>query len=361
MTIYGWDMSHYDAPSLGTALAEGIAFITHKAGGDALDAELDDWWAGVRGLPVDEVLLGAYWVLYPGNPAGRADAFLARLDAACGGWRDRPFILQVDCERWGGDQGTVPSRADIRAFCDRLVDRMPRLRPIVYAPEWVYGDTLAGLDYPLWASSYVSGAGGFRSLYPGDASSRWGAYSGQVPAILQYSSKATIGGQTTCDANAFRGTLQQLTALVAPGWEDDMPSIDDVRAVVRAELAAAKDDIAAATWAHPLDIDVTSDGVNMQPAGGILRYNDTRANRSDNLVKAATAKIDAVGTRLGLTAAELAAFNAREAAEVPATPGETARAVLDALAADSPEQTAAALAAVLGGRASDVGRILAGL
>jgi len=228
MTIYGWDMSHYDAPGVGSAVAEGIAFLTHKAGGDANDAEIGAWWTGVRGLDPTRVLLGAYWVLYPGNPAGRADAFLARLDATCPGWHDRPFLLQVDCEKWNGDQGTVPGKADIQAFCARLTERTPRLRPIVYAPKWVYGDSLTGLPYPLWASSYVAGSGGFKALYPGDGSSRWAAYSGQTPAILQYSSSATIGGQGTSDANAYRGTLAELIRLAAPGWEDTMDWTDDV-------------------------------------------------------------------------------------------------------------------------------------
>jgi protein-disulfide isomerase-like protein with CxxC motif len=35
--------------------------------------------------------------------------------------------------------------------------------------------------------------------------------------LLQYTSKATIAGRTTCDANAFRGTLAQLTALLTGG------------------------------------------------------------------------------------------------------------------------------------------------
>jgi len=228
MTIFGWDMSHYDAPGIGKAVADGIAFITHKAGGDKNDPEIGAWWAGVRRLDPAKVLLGAYWVLYPGNPAGRADEFLARLDAQCPGWHDRPFLLQADCEKWNGDPDTVPGRSDIRAFCTRLTARMPRLRPIVYAPKWVYGDTLTGLPYPLWASSYVSGPGGFRALYPGDGSSRWAAYSGQTPAILQYTSSATIAGQTTSDANAYRGTLAELIRLAAPGWENTMDWTDDV-------------------------------------------------------------------------------------------------------------------------------------
>lgn len=223
MTIYGWDMSHYDAVTSATAdkaMAEGFRFVTHKAGGDATDAEMDDFWTEFRGYRAN-MLLGAYWVLYPGNPAGRADQFLARLDATCPGWRDGPFILQIDCEKWGGDLSTVPSISEINAHCDRLVAKMPKLRPIVYAPEWVYGSKVSSLRYPLWASNYVSGAGAASKLYPGDNSGRWGAYGGKVPAVLQFTSSATIAGQTTCDANAYRGTLTELTALVAPGWKED--------------------------------------------------------------------------------------------------------------------------------------------
>jgi hypothetical protein len=221
--LYGWDASHYDAvPNPATVYGEGFRFMTHKAGGDADDAELAAWWTTMRPYR-GRILLGAYWVQYPGNPTGRADAFLARLDSQCPGWRDGPFILQVDCEKWGGDPATMPGLADIKAFCDRLKAKCPKLRPVVYAPKWAYGNTLAGLGYPLWASSYVTGSGPAAGLYPGDAADRWAAYSGQTPAILQFTSSATIAGQTTCDANAYRGTLEQLTALLAPGWVADMP------------------------------------------------------------------------------------------------------------------------------------------
>jgi hypothetical protein len=254
MTIFGWDMSHFDAPGIGAAVAEGISFTTHKAGGDKDDPEIGTWWAGVHGLDPGRVLLGAYWVLFPGNPAGRADAFLARLDATCPGWRDRPFLLQADCEKWNNDPATVPGLGDIQAFCGRLAAQMPKLRPVVYAPKWVYGDGLVGLRYPLWASSYVTGTDGFRALYPGDGSSRWAGYSGQTPAILQYSSSATIGGQTTSDANAYRGTLAELVALAAPGWSDDMELTSD-------NLQA----IAKAVWGS--DIDPSTNGYT---AGGAL-------------------------------------------------------------------------------------------
>jgi len=224
VTIFGWDMSHYDAPSIGTAIGEGIAFITHKAGGDALDTELAAWWSGVRGLP-ESVVLGAYWVLYPGSPAAKADAFLSRLDVECPGWRDRDaFLVQIDAEKWNNDPATKPGIAECNAFADRIVFVTGgKYTPVGYLPEWVYG-TVKGFRYPIWASSYVGGSGRFKALYPGDSSIHWASY-GKPVSILQYSSSATIGGQSTSDANAFRGTLEQLKALVTPGDNMDETSI----------------------------------------------------------------------------------------------------------------------------------------
>jgi len=234
VTIFGWDASHYDAvPDGARVVSEGIKFMTHKAGGDANDAELASWWKEMKPYR-DRVLLGAYWVLYPGNPSGRADSFLARLDSQCPGWRDGPFILQADCEIWGGDKSTLPSVAEANAFGDRLAAKAPKLRMIGYMPKWCYGSGLGSFRYPIWSSRYVSGSGTASGLYPGDSSSLWGAYSGgAAPAVLQFSSSANIAGQTTCDANAYRGTLDQLTALLAPGWKEEEMALesDDVRKV----------------------------------------------------------------------------------------------------------------------------------
>jgi hypothetical protein len=257
MTIWGWDVSHFDAPDTRQAVAEDFSFFTHKAGGDANDAELNAWWVAMKPYR-DQVLLGAYWVLYPDNPVARADAFLARLDTQCPGWRDGPFILQADCEKWNNSVLTVPSKMEIEFFCDRLVERMPKLKPIVYAPRWVYGEKLAGLPYPLWASAYVTGTGTASELYPGDGSSKWAAYSGQVPAVLQFTSSATIAGQTTCDANAYRGTLPELTALLAPGWvqEEAEMTPDEIQAVAKA------------VWSYPIP---APDNVGTWTAGGYQR------------------------------------------------------------------------------------------
>jgi hypothetical protein len=274
MTVYGWDMSHYDGAGIGNAVSQGISFITHKAGGDANDQELGAWWSGVRNLP-ESVLLGAYWVLYPGTPAARADTFLARLDAVCPGWRNRDaFILQIDAEIWGGDTSTRPSIAECNAFAARLEARTDhKYVPVGYLPKWVYGDVSA-FRYPVWASSYVSGSGGFKALYPGDTSSKWNGY-GRSVSILQYSSSASIGGQSTCDANAYRGTITQLKALVTPSAippaaEDSMSAEDGKQGTADAFAAAAASISSGDAWGRQFRDNVNA-VIDFSTAAGPLK------------------------------------------------------------------------------------------
>ena len=252
MTIFGWDSSHYDAPTIGAAIAEGFSFFTHKAGGDSAsgDPELAAWWGNVRGTDPGQALLGTYWVPRPDlnpNPAREAERWIATLDVRCPGWRLREHILQMDAEVWNGNPATKPGKAYLQALGDRIVTLAPKLRPICYASAGQYGDSLAGLTFPLWNARYVLGyqTGTASELYArsgGDSGKGWNKYSGQVPAVWQFTSSATIAGQTTCDANAFRGTLKELKTLVAPGWarEDLTMSTDDfVKAFQDPQVQAA--------------------------------------------------------------------------------------------------------------------------
>lgn len=317
MTIFGWDLSHYDAPTIGDAVSEGYSFFTHKAGGDANDAEIGTWWSSVKGQR-GKALIGAYWVLYPGNGAGRADAFLARLDSQCPGWRDGPFILQLDCEKWGGDPSTVPSKADIKAACDRLKARMPKLTPIVYAPKWVYENSLSGLTYPIWASNYSSASSGTGSgIYAGiggDSSSRWAAYGGQTPAILQFTSSATIAGQTTCDANAYRGTLAELTHLLSPGWitEEDM-ALDDTDATLVAKKTLQIDGVVKAPPGS-LNADGTPNEYWSPATHAYWNYMETVHGR--DYAKAAADNTAALAAQVSALQSAVAALAARPAATV---------------------------------------------
>jgi hypothetical protein len=115
----------------------------------------------------------------------------------------------MDTEKWSYDNVS----ASIGHQAAQLIKQRTGKTVIHYAPKWAYGDAVPGGE-PLWASAYVAGSGPYRALYPGDGSSRWGAYSGRAPAILQYSSNARIGSQNTCDANAFRGTEEDFRKLI---------------------------------------------------------------------------------------------------------------------------------------------------
>lgn len=234
MTIFGWDGSHYDwdrgPMDLTTAVADGIEFFTHKASEGSTYTDPRFAYAMARARNAGMPLIGAYCVNRRGDQRPQVDKFMRVLDSGAPFWRSEPFIVQLDCERWSNKDGVYayePSLAEIHAWCDYFMERSGgRLTPIVYAPKWVYGDTLRGLRYPLWASSYGSNPTvPYRQAYPGDGSSRWAAYSGITPAILQYGSRTTIGAQTICDANAFRGTLPELRALIS--GDDDMSWLDE--------------------------------------------------------------------------------------------------------------------------------------
>lgn len=220
MTIFGWDASHYDGPlsldTLKRARAEGITFFTHKAFEGLQDTEgsMDDTaLAAARdaGIP----FLGAYFVPRSNaTPAAQVAAWMRALDAGEPWWRDFPgFFAQVDLEKWPYD--SVSPAIGIEC-AKRLRDAMDRCA-ILYASHGQYMDTLTAWDGPLWNADYVSSGN-----YPGDdwqplhGSWRggWAPYSGKTPAILQYTSSKTIAGLTTCDANAYRGSVADFAAMI---------------------------------------------------------------------------------------------------------------------------------------------------
>jgi hypothetical protein len=196
---------------LGAAARAGISFFTHKYTegtstkhhpAAAMNA------ARAAGIP----FLGAYMVPRTPGPsiANQVDYLIRYADAQTPWWRDFPgWFWQMDTEHWSYDKVSGSTGA---AAC-RELERRTGKQVIHYAPNWAYGNDIPG-DQPLWASSYVTGAGDFKALASKVAASRWAAYSGRTPAILQYSSSATIGRQPTCDANLFRGDLDGFARLI---------------------------------------------------------------------------------------------------------------------------------------------------
>lgn len=241
-TVFLWDASDFDwdrgPMDLGAARRDGIDGFTHKATegtwtkhvhfGDAMRRARD------AGIPV----LGAYHVVRsPLNAASEVDYCLSYVDQQVPWWRDFPcWFWQVDLEKWPYD--SVPA-IEGENFADIIEARTGR-PAVIYASKGQYGDELSGTSHELWNANYGANPGGhYRSVYAaygGDGGPGWTTYSGRMPIFWQFGSATTIGSQNTCDANAFRGTLSQLTAVLngVDMTPDQDQSLDDTRYKVEA-------------------------------------------------------------------------------------------------------------------------------
>lgn len=216
MTQFVWDASSYDgkisAAAMAQAKREGIVAFTHRLTrqGGALDPYAGYNLAQARDAGIE--LLGAYAVTYTSGGSQQDDLTVRYADQVVSWWRTwHGWFWQVDLEKWPTDPVPasvgVQEARELRAGTGRQV--------VLYGSKGQYGDSLAAWDGPLWNARYPSSAQApFRDLYPGDSGSGWQTYSGQMPALWQYASSATIGGLTTCDVSAYRGTLDQLRALL---------------------------------------------------------------------------------------------------------------------------------------------------
>lgn len=243
MPIFGWDTSHYDGTLtvtiLARAKAEGITFWTHKLGEgldntDPLAAE-----AFVAAHAVGFPVVGGYYFLHHGQDmVAQAKRCVAVADQVAPWWRAFDgWFFQADAET--ESPYGLPTEAEVKLFSDTLA-RLSGKVVIVYASAGQYGDRLTGLSHALWNANYGTNPhGDFKSVYPGDDFRGWNDYSGQTPALLQYGSNTTIAGLTTCDANAFRGTLNDLLKLVGvtpPGdiGADVPATVDDAHTLLYA-------------------------------------------------------------------------------------------------------------------------------
>jgi hypothetical protein len=260
--VWGWDTSHYDGvlsvAVMRQAKAEGIEFVTGKIGeGGSYDDPLDTinlTAARDAGMP----LVGGYYVPRSSpSIAAQVANCIALADKSEPWWRTfAGWFWQVDLERWPTD--SVPASVGIEFG---LALGKATGKPVVmYASRGQYGNGLAGWPGHLWNAHYPSSREApFKALYPGDDFIGWTAYSGKVPLILQYASTATIAGRTTCDANAFRGTLAELTKAIMGGT--DMTTLDagDAKVVwYTKNLPSANPTMTPATALLDTQIDVRS-------------------------------------------------------------------------------------------------------
>jgi GH25 family lysozyme M1 (1,4-beta-N-acetylmuramidase) len=227
VTLYLWDASDYDwsrgPMDLNAAKADGLTGFTHKATeatwikhnhtGDALNRARN---AGIE-------FIGAYHVVRSTDTAAQVAYFLAYLDQVVPWWRDFPgFFLQIDLEKWPYDAVTASTGID---FANKLVAAQPKW-VVMYASRGQYANQLTGCPVPLWNAAYGTNPQlhypeGYTTWHSssgpngGDTSTNWNAYSGLVPVFWQYGSQLRIGSQPGCDANAFRGSVADLRALIS--------------------------------------------------------------------------------------------------------------------------------------------------
>lgn len=190
MTIFFPDISSYEH---GLTIQPGTVAVVAKAteGTYYRDAEYANFQAQAAHVGA---VFSAYHFLKAGNGTGQADYCHAMAGST-------PVMLDVETE--GASKPTVQD-------CAAFIARMRALGGRVwgcYFPRWFWeqvGGDLGSLGVAIVSSSYTA----YSDTGPG-----WQPYGGATPAAWQYTDAQNYGGQTV-DFNAYRGSVQQLAALI---------------------------------------------------------------------------------------------------------------------------------------------------
>lgn len=217
VTTWGIDISnHQGVVDLDRVKAEGFSFVWAKVSEGS--SYRDPFWPRTR----DDakrlgLILAGYHYIRTGDAMAQARTFVDHLG-------DKSIPAMLDFEEGSGN-------IDMFWAVKNAIESLGVSVRLSYIPDW-YWERIGKPDLSkvpgLIASEYVNGTGYASVLYPGNDSPMWKAYGGRKPDILQFTDRATVTGRPM-DANAFRGTPDQLRALLAgkPAGEDDwlnMPS-----------------------------------------------------------------------------------------------------------------------------------------
>lgn len=217
---WGIDVSnHQGSFDFAAARAEGFTWATHKVTEGA--GYRDPYWPRARDHMHENFpgTFGGYvFCRTASHPEAEADTLLAHLG-------DTSIPIQVDYEDTTGG-GSVD---DLWARIHAIQARGMRVFS-VYLPRWFWssrmGSAPLGPIPPLWNSHYVTGTDYASRLYPGDHFAGWAPFADGTPVtLLQFTETARVAGQTI-DANAYRGSADDLRALFAgapttPTTEED--------------------------------------------------------------------------------------------------------------------------------------------
>ena len=210
-TTWGIDISnHQGVVDLNRVKAEGFDFVWAKVSEGA--NYRDPFWPRTRDdAKALGLILAGYHYIRAGDPVAQARLFVDHLG-------DKTIPAMLDFEEGSGDISQFWAvKGAIEAQGVRVA--------LSYIPDW-YWERIGKPDLSkvpgLIASEYVSGSDYASRLYPGNNSPLWKSYGGRTPDILQFTDRALVAGKSM-DANAFRGTPDQLRALLGgqPIGDDD--------------------------------------------------------------------------------------------------------------------------------------------
>ena len=220
--IFGVDISeHQDGLSLRKAKAEGIEFaILRLCDGTYVDktfrSHLDD--AERNGL-----LVSTYWYLRAPSEGTSIAQQVDVIDHQMGGRRD--LSVWIDVESVDKNQRALLTKDDVWAAKRELEARGYHVAGI-YSGAWYWehmpgGEpSMDGLGH-LWMSHYGRNRTGTpQGLYNGDGGNGHRGWSYPLgdrrPDLLQFGSNGTVAGHHPVDVNAYRGTRDQLAAILTP-------------------------------------------------------------------------------------------------------------------------------------------------
>jgi hypothetical protein len=205
VTLYGIDIASYQAGlDLAEVKSEGFDFVIAKVTQGS--SYVDPQWPTFRdGARANGLILVGYHYVTVDAPAAQARNLVDHLG-------DVGIPVMLDFEAGSGYLDNFWAVADAITAAGGHV-------ALSYIPRWYWrrigSRDLTGVP-ALVASGYVPGTGYASTLYPGDHSKLWAGYGGIEPVILQFTDAATVAGHNV-DADAYRGTADQLQRLILTG------------------------------------------------------------------------------------------------------------------------------------------------
>jgi GH25 family lysozyme M1 (1,4-beta-N-acetylmuramidase) len=205
MVLFGLDISHHQSFSLNLVQCkkEGVSYIFIKSteGSSFIDPAFA---ANLAEAKQAGLLVAAYHYVKSNATALAQVQNVARVVP-----KDVPVIPDVEANSGGV--------ALLRSFVGELQHAGYHV-PLTYLPRWYWqqigSPDLTGLP-ALWSSRYPDNVvGTMHDEYADVPATYWNGYGNLSIAVLQFTSSARVAGYQPLDANAFRGTIEDMKVLL---------------------------------------------------------------------------------------------------------------------------------------------------